>query len=136
MSYAFLAHTSIGWRGAYWFMTAWHGMGIIAVFLFYHPPTFSTKHRGEGVSKLQLLVEMDFVGLILFTAGCVLFLVGVNFGGRQYSWKSAQVIAPMVVGIALIFVLALWEMYADLRYPLFPPRLFRHIRRYSSRFVP
>ena len=104
-------------------------MGLIVLFTFYHPPTFFTKHRGEGVSKLQLLREMDFVGLCLFTASCVLFLVGVNFGGRQYPWKSAQVIVSMVVGVALMILLALWEVFADLKYPLFPPRLFRHIRR-------
>lgn len=109
-------------------MTAWHGCAGIFLFVFYNPPTFHTKHRVDGKTKLDLLREMDYVGLFLFTVGCTLFLIGVNFGGRQYPWKSAAVMAPIVVGVCSLVALGFWESYATLKYPLVPPHLFRKTR--------
>ena len=128
MTYAFIAHTSIGWRGAYWLMTGWHGFGILCLFFFYYPPTFTTKHEDERLSKWKLVGQLDYVGLFLFVAGCTLFLVGLNFGGRQYPWRSATVIAPIVTGFLLLVALFVWDFNATLRYPLLPPKLFRQWR--------
>ena len=128
VTYAFIAHTSIGWRGAYWLMCGWHGFGFMCLFFFYHPPTFTTKHEEEHVSKWKLVGQLDYVGLVLFVAGCTLFLVGLNFGGRQYPWRSATVIAPIVTGFLLLVALFVWDFNATLRYPLLPPKLFRQWR--------
>ena len=128
ITYAFIGHTSFGWRGAYWYMCAWHGLAGVFLFCCYHPPTFSTKHKDDGKTKWQLIYEMDYVGLMLLTAGCTLFLVGLNFGGRQYDWTSAAVIAPIIVGFALLVGLVVWDFNADLKYPLMSPKLFREWR--------
>jgi hypothetical protein len=69
---------------------------------------------------MQLLRELDFVGLFLFSAGCILFLLGVNWGERQHLWKTAYVIAPMVLGVLCLIALGFWEAYADLKYPVMP----------------
>ena len=127
ITYAFIAHTG-SWRGAYWFMCGFHAFGLICVYLFYKPPTFATKHKEDGVSKWKLVAEMDYVGLLLFIAGCVLFLFGLSSGGRQYPWKSATVIAPIVVGFSLLVLLFVWVFTADLKYPFLPPKLFRQWR--------
>ncbi|RVX70509.1 hypothetical protein B0A52_05160 [Exophiala mesophila] len=131
IAYAFIAHTAIGWRGAYWFMCGFHAFGLVCMFLWYKPPSFETKHKNDSVSKWKLVAEMDYVGLFLFTAGCVLFLVGLNFGGRQYPWKHAAVIAPIIVGFSLLVLLFFWIFYADLKYPFLPPKLFRQWRGYN-----
>ncbi|KIV81575.1 hypothetical protein, variant [Exophiala sideris] len=131
ITYVFIAHTAITWRGAYWYMCAFHGCAGIFLFCFYRPPTFETKHKTDRMSRLALMKEMDYVGLFLLVAGCTLFLVGLNFGGRQYPWKSAQVIAPIVVGFSCIVLLFVWDFNANLKYPLFPPRLFRQWRGYN-----
>lgn len=133
ITYAFIAHTAIGWRGAYWFMCGFHAFGLVCMFLWYKPPSFETKHKDDGVSKLKLVAEMDYVGLFLFTAGCVLFLVGLNFGGRQYPWRHAAVIAPIIVGFGLLVLLFFWIFYTDLKYPFLPPKLFRQWRGYVCR---
>jgi MFS family permease len=128
ITYAFIAHTSIGWRGAYWYMCGFHAFGLVCMFFFYKPPTFETKHKEDGVSKWKLVAEMDYVGLFLFTAGCVLFLVGLSFGGRHYPWRHAAVITPIVVGFFLLVLLFVWVFNADLKYPFLPPKLFRQWR--------
>ncbi|KAJ9621393.1 uncharacterized protein PV06_04796 [Exophiala oligosperma] len=131
ITYVFIAHTSITWRGAYWYMCAFHGVAGIFLFCFYRPPSFETKHKTDRVSRLSLVKEMDYVGLFLLVAGCTLFLVGLNFGGRRFPWKSAQVIAPIVVGFFSLVLLFVWDFNANLKYPLFPPRLFRQWRGYN-----
>jgi hypothetical protein len=112
-------------------MCGFHAFFGIFLACTYFPPTFNTKHKDDGKTKLELLKELDYVGLALFTAGCVLFLVGINWGGRQYEWDSPNVIATMVVGIVCLIALGFWEAYADLKYPLMPPRLFKRWRRFT-----
>lgn len=80
------------------------------------------------MSKWTLIREMDYVGFVIFVCACTLFLVGLNFGGSQYPWKSAIVIAPIIVGFMLFVVLFVWVNMADLKYPLLPPKLFRQWR--------
>ena len=125
-------------------MCGFHALAGAFLFCFYRPPTFESKHKRDAVSKWRLVSEMDFVGLFLLTAGCSLFLVGLSFGGRRFAWKSAPgmmhifadgsltdklaVIAPIVVGLLLIVVLFFWDFYANLKYPLFPHRLFKQWR--------
>ena len=79
IAYALLSSTSIGWRAVYWFLFSFEGFGLILVVLFYTPPNFNTKHREGGKSRMQLLKEMDFVGVVLFAAGSICFLLGVNW---------------------------------------------------------
>lgn len=109
-------------------MFSWHSAMSIVLFCFYYPPDFYTKHRSDGKTKRQLLKEMDYVGILLFIAGGTLFLLGVNFGGRNYPWKSPKVIAPIVVGLCSYVALAFYETRPHLKYPLLPPRLFKDIR--------
>jgi MFS family permease len=129
IAWSFIGTTSVGWRGAYYFMTGFHAAALVLLFFAYHPPTFQTKHRIDGKTKLQLVKEMDFVGLFLFAGGCILFLLGINYGGKQYPWKDAHVIAPIVTGVLSLVALGFWEAYADLAYPLMPPRLFKRWRQ-------
>jgi hypothetical protein len=51
---------------------------------------------------MQELREMDFGGLFLFTAGSLLFLLGLSWGGSSYPWNSSYVIGTLVVGICTI----------------------------------
>jgi hypothetical protein len=45
--------------------------------LCYHPPTYNQLHVG-GKSKMSQLKGLDWVGIFLFSAGLVLFLIGLN----------------------------------------------------------
>lgn len=43
----------------------------------------------------------------------------------MYPWDSAIVISFLVVGVAVLVAFALWEIYAPLREPLLPVKLFK-----------
>lgn len=125
---AFIGYTEIGWRGAYWFIVAWEGFFFFLLFAYYRPPSFETKHRRDGKGKMELFKEMDFVGIALFVIGCILLLLGINWGGRDYAWKSPAVISTLVLSFVVLIALGFWETYADLAYPLLPPKLFKKVR--------
>ena len=123
------------WRNAYYLMIGFQTLNLGIVYFFYHPPAFKTKHMDDGKSKMQLLREFDWVGLVLFIAGCTLFIVGVNSGGSLHPWKSAATIAPIVIGILLLVVLGFWSRYSNVPEPLLPPRLFKQVRQYVQAFL-
>lgn len=83
IGYAFVAYTKPGWRSAYWWCFAWELSAAVLLFFFYHPPTFETKHKEDRKTKWQLLKQIDYIGLILFTAGCLFILLGVNWVCRN-----------------------------------------------------
>ncbi|KAF1930662.1 MFS general substrate transporter [Didymella exigua CBS 183.55] len=48
------------------------------------------------------LLSIDWLGVILFIVGIGLIILAVQWGGTQYAWNSAAIIAPIVVGSILI----------------------------------
>ncbi|KAF2637624.1 MFS general substrate transporter [Massarina eburnea CBS 473.64] len=135
IGYAFVAYTKIGWRACYWFCFAWECATAIMLWVFYRPPSFETKHEDDGKSRWQLVKELDYVGLGLFTAGCLLLLLGLNWGGVTYPWSSTHVVTPIVIAFACFVALAFWEIYASLKYPILPPKLFIKWRDFSALLV-
>ncbi|KAF2442924.1 MFS general substrate transporter [Karstenula rhodostoma CBS 690.94] len=135
IAYAFVAYTEIGWRACYWFCFAFEVATAVMLWVFYRPPSFETKHEDDGKGKWQLVKELDHVGLWLFTAGCLLLLLGLNWGGVTYPWSSAHVVAPIVVAFACFVTLAFWEVYATLKYPILPPKLFKKWREFTALLI-
>ena len=81
-----------------------------------------------GKSKLKQLRTLDWMGIFLFTAGLVVFLIGLNWGGSSYPWKSGHVLGALFGGFFTLVIFCLWEAFAGLEYPLIPMRLFKNIQ--------
>jgi hypothetical protein len=91
-------------------------MSVISLLLyqfFYHPPTYSQLHV-EGKTKLQQVKELDFIGMFLFTAGMVLFLIGLSWGGTTYPWASAHTLCTLIIGLATLVFLGIYGMQPTL----------------------
>ncbi|EGU75379.1 hypothetical protein FOXB_14140 [Fusarium oxysporum f. sp. conglutinans Fo5176] len=98
-----------GWRWSYYLGIILSVITLALYQFLYHPPTFSQLHVGK--TRIQQTKELDWIGMSLFTTGCVLFLVGLSWGGTTYSWKSAEVLCTLVTGIMTLagfFVYVLW----------------------------
>ena len=67
------------WRGCFYYLTGLNALSVALWFFFYHPPSFHMLHRDKTVK--QMVLEFDFIGLVLFSAGMILFLIGLNWGG-------------------------------------------------------
>lgn len=83
----------------------------------------SYKSSLELLGKRQLAVELfwhlDVIGIVLLIAMLACILVPFTLaGGVTAQWKTAKVIAPLVIGILLIPVWILWER--SCKYPMLP----------------
>jgi hypothetical protein len=67
----------------------WNFLGAVGLVFCYHPPP---RHLVEGLSRKDILKKIDYVGAFLSNAGFSLFLVGLQAGGYQFPWKSAEVL--------------------------------------------
>ena len=114
----------MGWRWCFYINIIDVGLAIIFLFFFYHPPTFDLLH--ERKTKRQLLKELDYVGIFLWTAGLTIFLMGISWGGTMYPWDSAATISAIVIGAVLLIILFVWEGFASLKYPAIPVKFFRN----------
>lgn len=92
---------------------------------FYFPPTFYEKHRRDNADLAWWIKNFDYVGLLFFTAGFIVFILGLSWGGSVYPWKSVAVICSIVLGFATLVVFVLWECYMPLKEPLIPMHLFK-----------
>ncbi|KAK7402700.1 hypothetical protein QQX98_011564 [Neonectria punicea] len=123
------------WRNAYYLMIAFQALNTAFLGAFYHPPSFRTKHASSTRTKSDLLKSFDWIGLAMFITGCTLFIIGVNWGGTLYPWKSAATLAPIVLGLLLLVGLGFYEAYGNIEEPLLPARLFKEVRHFTMPMI-
>lgn len=121
---ALVEHTAAGWRWSYYLNIIVSGLAVLLFFCFYHPPDFHLLHKDR--SRKEQFLRQDFVGFVLFTGGLLLFIMGLSWGGSVYPWKSAHVIATIVVGFVSLTVFVLYDAYVHRGDPLLPIHLFKY----------
>ncbi|KAJ3579011.1 hypothetical protein NPX13_g1554 [Xylaria arbuscula] len=84
---------------------------------------FMPLKKVEGDWKLKLKA-VDFIGIALTLAGTTIFLLGLTWGGVDYPWNSAHVIATLVVGFVLSVAFVFWQ-WKGAKYPLIPLHVFK-----------
>ncbi|KAH6714953.1 fungal trichothecene efflux pump [Leptodontidium sp. 2 PMI_412] len=115
--------TKAGWRWSFYLDIIVAGLAVILFFFFYHPPNFHLLHKNR--SRMEQLKRMDFVGLVLFCGGLSVFLIGLAWAGTVYPWKSAHVIATIVVGAVVLIIFVLYDAYIHPGDTLLPLHLFK-----------
>jgi MFS family permease len=120
---AFVTGTDAGWRCSYYVNIGVAGAAVVTLYFFYHPPTFEHLHVNR--SKMEQVKRQDAVGLVLFTGGLILFIMGLNWGGSTYPWKSGHVIGCIVVGFCALVAFVLYDAYVHKGDPLLPIHLFK-----------
>ncbi|KAH8684143.1 trichothecene efflux pump [Ilyonectria robusta] len=98
---AFFENTSSRWRWSYFIGDILGAMSLVLYWFFYHPPDYNQLHV-NGKSKWQMTKDLDFIGIFLYISGCVLFLIGLSWGGTQYPWDSAETLCTLLIGVALL----------------------------------
>ena len=94
-------------------------IALVILAIFYKPPP---RANAIGLSKRQCLQRMDFIGAFFGIGGVTVFLVGLNWGGQEYAWSSAHVIACLTVGLGSLVIFGVWEKFGA-KHPMFPFRL-------------
>ncbi|KAK2031307.1 major facilitator superfamily transporter [Colletotrichum zoysiae] len=83
--------------------------------------SYVSPFRTLGLKKflVELFWQLDVIGIVLVIAVFALILVPFTLaGGFTSSWRSAHIIAPLVIGILCIPVFVFWERKA--KHPLVP----------------
>ena len=62
----------------------------------------------QSVFKI-IMTKLDLTGFAIFAPAAIMFLLGLEFGGRRYPWKSATVIGLLVGSVATFAIFVLWE---------------------------
>ncbi|KAI0637000.1 MFS amino acid permease [Trametes polyzona] len=106
----------VSWRWCFFINLPTGGAGFVLLFFFLH----LNPHQGKTFR--EHVQQFDFVGLALIIAGVVLILLGFNFS--ETSWSTPQCIAPLAVGVSLLIVAFVHELFTK-RSPILPPRLFK-----------
>jgi MFS family permease len=122
----FIERTSAGWRWSYYIGIIFSVIALVLFQFLYHPPTYDQLHV-HGKTKMQQFKELDFIGIFLFIAGVILFLIGLSWGGTTYPWKSAAVLCTILIGALLLVAFVCYEGFFCKGQALMPPRLFKNI---------
>lgn len=122
--WAQLIQDASSWRFVGLVLGIWNFIGLLLVAFFYKDPARLVPMR----PKKDILREVDYMGGFLSTVGVTLFMMGMQWGAEQYSWTSAQVLVPFLLGFVIIIAFFVWEaMFA--KYPMCPPALFSKAKR-------
>ncbi|OVF10288.1 putative basic amino acid transporter [Clavispora lusitaniae] len=123
---AFTSHVS--WRWCFYINLPVGGAAFSLFVLVYNPP----KAKGSIRQKLKLI---DYPGVILLSAGLVVFLLALTFGaGGQYAWNSAAVIACFVVGGVVSIIFFVWNVRFS-KHPMLPWEVLRVFQVEASAFA-
>jgi len=91
----------------YWHMaTAIYAVAAVMCIVLYNPPLQMSQ---IGLTNYEKLAKLDWIGYALLASGLVLFCVGLSYSQNPYEWPDAHVIAPFLVGVALIACLVIYE---------------------------
>lgn len=95
-----------GWRCGFYLCAGCYAIAFLLIIVFYHP---SPRPNPDNLPMVRRILQIDWLGVFLVTAGLVLFLVGLESGGNPMPWSSARVIACLVVGAGAMIAFSLWE---------------------------
>ncbi|QRV85622.1 major facilitator superfamily transporter [Ceratobasidium sp. AG-Ba] len=71
------------------------------------------------------LAKVDFVGAGLALLGTTLLVLGISWGGSEYTWKSGHVIGTLVGGGVSAVAFVLWQ-WKGATIPLMPLHIFKN----------
>jgi len=122
-------YTQQGWRWCYYMGLIFGVISLVGTLLTYFPP--SRPQYDYETTRWQEFVQLDFLGLFLYTTGLTTFLVGLTWAGQPgHPWKSASVIAPIIVGFCTLMACFAYDFTLATR-PLFPLPVFKQVREFT-----
>lgn len=94
---------NLGWPWVFYLNVIFSGVALVMFFFF-----LRVKHR-RGQSMWSRVKRIDFGGNAIFIGAVVAVLLALTWAGPVYQWNSAQIIAPLVIGLLGLFAFVAFE---------------------------
>ncbi|KAI2473092.1 MFS general substrate transporter [Annulohypoxylon bovei var. microspora] len=108
------------WRWVFWINLPIGGVSLVLLYFFLHV------NYNKEMPLGQKLRRIDWVGNGLLMAGTIVMLYALTYAGVKYPWSSWQTLVPLLIGVFVIVLFAVWEGRGLSPELVIPPRLFRH----------
>jgi len=108
----------VSWRWIGWVNLPLLGFGAPLVIFFLH-----LRPVQLDSSLAANLDRLDWIGMFLVVAGITIFVLPLSWAGSLFPWDSWQTLLPMLLGVALLVIFAIYE--AKPAAPIAPHRIFR-----------
>ncbi|KAI9727976.1 MAG: hypothetical protein M1828_005381 [Chrysothrix sp. TS-e1954] len=106
----------VTWRWCFYINLPLDGLAFFIILIFLDLKTPKTP-------LVEGLKAIDWLGALFIVGGTIMLLLGLEYGGTEYPWKSATVICLIIFGIIAIGIFALVQLRFS-KYPILPPRIF------------
>ncbi|KAJ7146731.1 iron permease, partial [Mycena epipterygia] len=103
------------WRWIFYLNIPICGLTMALVLLFLNLRTPS----GSFATKIK---KIDFIGNILVAGSTTSVMIGLTWGGVQFPWSSARILATLILG-CLGLVVFVWYEFKIAKNPIVPPGL-------------
>ncbi|CAI7589865.1 unnamed protein product [Penicillium viridicatum] len=117
----------VTWRWTYWINLPISGVTFVLLFFFLDVHNPQTKIM-DGVRAIDWFGSLSVLGLTL------MLLLGLDFGGETFAWKSPQVICLIVFG-SLCSLLFVYSEKKLAKYPLMPMDIFTRFSNIATLLV-
>lgn len=108
--------TYVDWRWIGWVNLPLLSVAFPLVFFF-------LRLKPLDATLQSKLARLDWVGLALLTVGATAFVTPLSWAGTLFPWGSWRTLLPLLVGLAVLVVFAVYESRPEA--PIVPHRLFR-----------
>ncbi|PVH87890.1 MFS general substrate transporter [Cadophora sp. DSE1049] len=112
--------TSVSWRWCFYINLPLGGLVAIVLGFFMKLPV--SRLTTTELTVLQRIMTIDIAGFFGFASGCIMLLLGLEWGGDKFAWNSATVIGLLCGGGTMFVCLVGWFIYQG-DAALIPPRL-------------
>ncbi|KAJ9061139.1 hypothetical protein DSO57_1023389 [Entomophthora muscae] len=109
----------LSWRWVFFFSVPMSIVGLVVVSLM------PSSKIGSTLPLATKLTRIDMAGTATLLAGTVFLMFGLNVGGKDYAWNSAQVLSSLGLGVLLLLIF----LFVELRVAEEPIVPFRMLNR-------
>lgn len=95
----------VSWRWLFWI-----NLPLLAIGLTISP--ILLRYVQKRATFYDKVSSIDWVGCGCFLVGATAFLLGLSWGGLQYSWHGAATLVPMVLGLVIVGAVLVYERTA------------------------
>ncbi|KAK4097156.1 MFS general substrate transporter [Parathielavia hyrcaniae] len=97
---------------------------IVALVLMWLWLQLNSGNSWKGLSVLQQIGQVDYIGLILLTAAVVSILCALTLAGTVYLWSDTAIVLSLSGGFIGILAFIFWERSPRCTHPIMAPRVF------------